>query len=376
MLIYICTFLASTGFIFLAQKSEKKGRILSLLLLLFAVLIPSFLAGARELSIGTDVVHYIYPLYSAANASSSFASYLHISLWNGWKFVPISSYEFGYTFLVYIVTKIFKNIFSVLFFNELIIITCIISGLWKLREDVPVWLGALVYFFCFYNLSLNIVRQSIAVAIVFLGFSNYLINNNWVRYIITVVIASLFHISAIVGILILFLKYIIEHDGVLHVKEISKTLLLFLIILLIVFIPHLLASILRIVGFANYSEGYITGSATVALNQILIRIPIFIVFFSSWKSYKDCTKYFWLEILLYDIALSQLTNVSDFANRATMYFSIFYLYIIPYKYDYKSRLQKFITLMGILVYLGVYWYYEFVVMGYGQTVPYQIASIV
>lgn len=54
MWIYLIVFLISSFLFYIAAKREKKWNMTAI----FAILIPSLLAGLRDLSIGTDTIVY------------------------------------------------------------------------------------------------------------------------------------------------------------------------------------------------------------------------------------------------------------------------------------------------------------------------------
>lgn len=72
MVIYLLSFLISCFLIYFAEKFNRTSGILTSLFIFLSILIPSVLAGARALTIGTDVLNYISPMYNAASSATSF----------------------------------------------------------------------------------------------------------------------------------------------------------------------------------------------------------------------------------------------------------------------------------------------------------------
>lgn len=68
------------------------------------------------------------------------------------------------------------------------------------KFSVNSFVGIMIYVCMFYLISLNTMRQSLAIAIVFWGV-RYILQRSLFKYVLTCVFASLFHSSAIVSIL-------------------------------------------------------------------------------------------------------------------------------------------------------------------------------
>lgn len=373
MLIYLCTFSISCFFIYLAELVSKRGKLLCVFLLLLAITIPSLLAGVRSLNIGTDVLNYVDPIYQSAIWSKNFFQFLNLPILNGVILVPISSFEPGYAFFVFIVAKIFRNLFFVLFFTQFFILGFIISGLWCLRDRMSVCFGMLVYYLCFFNTSLNIVRQSMAIAVLVYGFK-YLIEKKYFKYVLITIFACLFHRTAIFGFLILMIYYIMlpKNRKYFKVSYKEKIILITLSATLIVFITPLRNLILSIIGLNKYVDGYLNGNISFVGNQILLRIPFFTVLLLQWKktSIDKNIKVFFLAELICDLMVSQLSGISESSARITLYFSIYYIFILPLFLYNKKDVKGKVLFFFIMIYLLVYWYYSFVIMQYSETIPF------
>ena len=103
---------------------------------------------------------------------------------------------------MYVIAKIIGNLQWVLFFIHILIVVPIYLGLRKFKDlDGKLWLCMLVFYFMFYNVSLNIVRQYIAIAILFYGISSLLNDKRGeTKFWISLIVALLFHNSSLLGI--------------------------------------------------------------------------------------------------------------------------------------------------------------------------------
>lgn len=86
-----------------------------------------------------------------------------------WRNLYVSDYEIGFSTTVYIVAKLFRNIYAVQFVIQGLVIVPICYSLYKNNQtqNSLCWVGILTYYFMFFNSSLNLMRQSIAMAFIF-----------------------------------------------------------------------------------------------------------------------------------------------------------------------------------------------------------------
>ena len=246
-MIYIITFISSCVFLGLSEKS--RSRYIKKLLVFIAILLPCILAGMRADTIGTDVKVYVEPLYNAAKQSTSFSSYM----------------------------------------NQRWYVIWIYFGLKRMDKKYPIWLGMLVFYLMFYNTSLNMMRQWIAMAILFWGLS-YLLTNKKKKYFIVVIVACLFHTSALMGFAIYFL-YVYSQRKREYVKIANFRLdgslapvKVFIYGAIVLLSLNVIAVLLRTFGLAKYA-GYIQGNGSIYLmpSQIILRLPIIILLIIRWK---------------------------------------------------------------------------------------------
>ena len=132
------------------------------------------------------------------------SSYMGQSWFYIWRYKYVHDFEIGFTILVYVIEKITESWSIVLFFIHVFIVTPVYIGLRRVHKTYPIYFGMLVFYLMFYNASLNMMRQWMAMAFLFMGFS-YLFFENKKKYCAIVVIACLFHISAVIGFVIMLI---------------------------------------------------------------------------------------------------------------------------------------------------------------------------
>ncbi|MGD9678797.1 MAG: EpsG family protein [Vulcanibacillus sp.] len=206
---------------------------------------------------------------------------------------------------------IISAIFSVLFSATIV----------KYSKDIAlsfILLIALDY----YYFSLTGLRQAIALAIIFYSW-RYIESNQNIKFIVFVLIASMFHISALIALIILFLKN--------KKFKIQKLVLIPIIIIVMYFITPLIVVVLNQFLPTNY-QFYINSRITLNLSGFFIQlvILIFAYLFSSDILKKDKSNNILFNILYIGLFL-QLLATFLFAEffRISYYFSVFALILVP-----------------------------------------------
>lgn len=376
MTIYLLTFFISSFLLFVSDFLSV--RYIRFLVIVIALLMPAILAGMRSLYIGTDVLNYVYPLFNTAINSNSFFDYLSKPAINGGILQTVSSYEIGYTLLTYIIAKATHSFQFLQFIIELFIMLFIYLGINKLRSKPSVWLCMLTYYLLFFNNSLNMVRQWMAMSILLFGFS-YIEEKDFWKYTLVVLIAFFFHSTALLGFLFYFIYWLLNKNSNVNVSlakgsnKISLNSIKFVTILIFSFIFILLFSkisiLLNLVGISKFNS-YFNGKISFTPSQLILKIPIFLILTLNIKSFKSKTKsYFYLMTSL-DILVSQLASLSDYSIRIATYVSMFSIYGYAILSETNNKLKTLGVRTLIIIYLISYWSYVYCVRGNDQTVPY------
>ena len=123
----------------------------------------ALIAGVRDDGIGTDVLVY---------GKDCFLDVYHSRWYSEIDLVWMVRMEPGYLLLNYVVSR-FTDSYNV-FFGILMAVQMffVMKALLVFKNRMPVWLALLVYYFSYYNISLNQMRQSAACAIVLFACTN------------------------------------------------------------------------------------------------------------------------------------------------------------------------------------------------------------
>ena len=383
MAVYLVSFALS---ILLIAFGEKKRLPVFLGISAIALLIPCLVAGLRDLSIGTDVLVYVKPMTNAAYASKNIFHFFDGYWFAQWRNLYVQDYEIGFSLVVYLVSKLTHSLGAVLFVIEALMVVPIYIALARNRKNFPVWLGMLVFYLLFYNATLNMMRQWIAMSFLLLSFQ--MLRER--RFLLTglfLMIGILFHTTAIMGIPLYLLywvlwlvrrKQFVHHNLQIECSTVVSLLLMLLAVVMIRNLPVILKllSAIGLGAYGSYLEGNDIG---LMLGQIVLRLPLLGILMLNWRQFrrKDPSAAFYLCVVLVDIVLSQLVSVDDNALRISSYLMLFSIMWIPsVSVASPSKPKRVLTTALVIVFALFYWYYTYVLTMRHSTYPYFFRSII
>lgn len=375
MAVYLVGFLVSFSIAKTIEKWSTKSVgfwVWSFVLLL----IPCLIAGLRADTVGTDVLVYALPLYDLAESSTSLSNYYSAHWWSVWRYMGPADYEVGFSLLIWLSSVIGSNFSSALFAIQAFTICPIYIALVKVRKSssISISLGLLVYLLLYFNVSLNLMRQWIAMAFLLLAIT-YLQDRKQLHYLIWSIIAFLFHDSAILVSFIVYVlwRYVYSRNSGYY----RRTLIAALIsLLVIVFGLRIVASLLSTFGFTGYIQYIGAGEVSVVPSQLFLLAPGVLLLLFFWKRYGNNKNQLYLLILsmIIGVFASQLGSITDQSSRLAQYFSYQAILAFPLAYSAISdRNQRRLFWTVSVLYCGVYWVIVYVAMGANQTVPYMFA---
>ena len=193
MIPYLLTFALSSGLFELGSVFERtrNGRRVAGLLQALAVIALCVLAGARDVTIGTDTAGYgvfIFQQGVLSNSYDSFVTALDLSQWDVAPLFALGSYA---------VIKVFESQFIYFFVIELAMLVPVVLVARSVSR-AHLGLTMLAYMLVFFIPGLNMMRQSIAMGFVMLGTLS-LMGSYYVRAGVQLLVACLIHASAVVG---------------------------------------------------------------------------------------------------------------------------------------------------------------------------------
>jgi hypothetical protein len=184
MIPYILVLLFVVPIAYLGRVSND-GLLRRLSLGLVAFVLVAF-AGLRDRTIGTDIGNYIFRFVRSESASSI-----------------TRDTEIGYNFLSWLARGLSDSYAVLLTMIAIIVVGCYLSTMVRLVRRYET---ALFIFICLgvYTFFLNGARQGVAAAICFAALP-FLLERRAIPYFLTVVVAALFHHSALIALPLYYL---------------------------------------------------------------------------------------------------------------------------------------------------------------------------
>ena len=191
MFFYLSLFLL---FVAIYKWAELDGRWWALLI---AILIPALFEGLRDDVVGRDMLGYGGNWFFLMDENEELSSMLEFA----------QTPEYAYHLLISLCKKISQNIHLFMTACALIKMSAVTLFAYRMREQLSSVLFLFSYYCFFYVLGFSMMRQGIAVAICIYSLVYYMRNEIW-RFLLMVVIAFLFHNSAVLMLLLIPLYYI------------------------------------------------------------------------------------------------------------------------------------------------------------------------
>lgn len=338
MLIYILVYIFSLFFTYLASQRNNW------LYHFVAIVAPILLLTFRDVSVGTDTVHY----EDIFNYSSSAAS---LSI-----FILSFRLEIGFASITYLISNMGLDVsFAFFIYASLTVIPIYVGALCLKKKTSPVIIMAL-YYLMFYQYSFNIVRQSIAMSFVFLS-AVLLVNNKTKLSIIVWIFALLNHNTAIIFI-VFFMIFKMREENIL--KK--------MIIICVVFLVLIGILTLNFSDQINYyNDAYLSkGQGSSQMSYLIEMLLNFcIVIYARIKQMEDSD--FYLHVSLMTLCLIVASPLAPFVFRIANLCDIIMLIYIPLTI---TSVLKPIHKFYYFSFAIFYWWFVFILNNSGGSFPY------
>lgn len=297
--------------------------------------IPLFLvSGWRADNVGTDTYNYLLGFRSIRDVSPS--SMFEIVRW-----------EYGYVLLNKVSSILSNNEQIILVSTSFLVLSGVMYFIYINSENIvfSVFLYISLYLYLF---SFNGIRQAIAMSILVMGF-HLIMERKFFRYLIVVLMATLFHETAILMLSLYFIYYF---------KFNMKNVLVVSFIFVLSFISIELI-ISYILSFTR-SLSYIDTTAIVERSGILFplinfSIFVFMLYIKITNHIKDPILDLFLFIAILGFFGSLLSIKVYKLLRLNYYFMIYYIVSIPYSLKLiRSKRLKLIMSYLVIAISSVY----------------------
>ena len=308
MIVYISMLILSILFLILEKKAKKKW--IKILCCIMAIM-PFFVVSAFRYDLGTDYTRrYVFDYNRTLQGID--VSNLEILFKFIMKFCMIFTEE---SYLMFVITSAMVVGF--------ILGTSFTKSKDKILSVCIFLLGG------FFFDSLNIMRQYMAMSLIFFGYQFLLKSKRWyIAYIATVIVATLIHSSAIIMLILVFLnrKMLVSWKWVLPVC----------VIILI-----LNENLMNVVGFFVQNtkfEAYLTGKFAqgefsylfVAENLAIYLMMMYIYSKNKKLGNIQTQDILFLNIQALALIVMILGSVHMLFIRTALYFSVFQVISVPY----------------------------------------------
>lgn len=372
MIIYLLIAVLTAGMAAIVDNIDN--RIVKAALIALIVFVFCYFAGARDLTVGTDTGGYGYSTFLGAKAYP-LETFL-FGAYSGWGFL--------YKLVAWTSVNAFGTFGAMLFAIELcIVVPVIIVGYKYTNRHLA--LVTILFALYFYPLSFNLIRQSMAMS--FLLVAWYALDRKRVfHFFVWLLVAALFHSSAILG-LCLPVFYYIARPG--RVPFRYKTLLFIVLSMLgLLLMPYALSAIAPYLphygAYVTESNYAISGHGyrnTIEIAIAFITIYLLCRIFAEQET-QNCNNDVRLRVdellvaVLFGVIVTGISTFSVYLGRVGTYFLYFAILLIPIASDLipgKAE-QRFFAVVSIIV-VALLALDLFVITGQNEVVPYVFATL-
>ncbi len=284
-----------------------------------------WLISGLRFNVGIDYNIYSYIYYHPLSTQAAFVEPIYLYVNKILRNLGFSSQSFF--LLVSFVTLFF-----------------IFRGIKKYSTDF--YLSLLLYvIIAFYFESMNLIRQYLALSVFFIAYE-YILKKNFFKYLLCIIVASLFHLSVLIMIPFYF---------ILRTKFSRIVLLAFVVISLIFSYINIISFLLKYILMFVSDNKYLvylyninpavsnTGLKLIFTNLMCV---VFLVFYDR-ISKKDVNNYILINFVIIAVIFSNIFINFDVMFRFHLYFYIFIILLIPEFisiFEFRSRFLVGITL--------------------------------
>lgn len=349
LIIYIIVYLLSTCCFSLYKSEEKRNRILGIF---FSILIPSVFAGIR-FRVGTDYSNY-YNIFLALQK---------IDFVDVFDELNISS-DLGF----YLMAKIFLyflEIETIYGLYAFVIVSIFVYTILSQYKQYNLTLSYLFFLFIFFSTSLNILRQCVAVVIIFYSLK-YIFCNNLYKFLLFIALSAMIHSSAII-VLPLYFMWNHKQNRCVDIRFI------FIVSLVGIYLWQTILKELNSFGYFTQYSNYMK-DVEVESNNITFYIKFLItlltLYFKKYIYSKDFRIQLFVAMYIIGTMADFLGFFSPYIKRIGLYYSFSEILIVPmFVHAFKDfKLVSFIIITLIILYftLDVY------TLKHADLIPYRI----
>lgn len=340
----------------LSNNFLKKRNITTSKLFIVFSFLAAFIPSAIRYGIGIDYFNYINSYYFVSSISD---------------FNILSFKESGFELINLIAKYIMGDPQYIFVFSAMLLLIFIYKAILDNKNIINIGFALFIFMTLFYFSSYNTVRQSIAIGIVFYSYK-YISERKLWKFIIFILLASLFHVTAL---FILPMYFILNSKS--HKLKYFKVGI-FIIIILIIFKNYslFLQKITTVELFNSYATYQLDTQIRIGtgIGQILIRIPLILPILLLRKKIINYNKPYeiLIDMIMIEPFLAIFSYVSTYVDRMSLYFSIVYILILPTIPKVINKKLKSASVIYIIICCLAYWFWHYIYSGEDGIIPYNI----
>lgn len=349
LVFYIISFSISTYFIFLSDKTNKKLK--KNVCVIIGLAIPILISALRY-DVGTDFNAYV-------------------DMYNSIKNLDINIVE-GLFSVICKIAIVLGNVQYMFAIYSALTIIFVYKALEYNKDKYSLSLCFFLYLFLHFAISFNIIRQALAVVIVFYTY-RHLTEKNLKKFIFWVLIASLAHKTALV---FLPLYFIVpknkEKISKIQVIQVIALMIVMLVVLNLKTILQYLTNFSMFEKYAIYMNPMKTENKSLILKLILL--CVFLFFRKQLKVYEPKNNIY-IILFIISVILEFTGYFSAFVKRIAMYFTISEIYLISCLPKIFNKKDRNLVLLAIICYAIIIFIISFYIQGQSNVIPYRTILI-
>lgn len=312
------------------KKNIKNNNIKIIILTIIGLGIPIIIASLRYY-VGTDYGNYI-------------------TIYNNRKDIPLielitGNWEVFFMIVIKIASILndYQFVFAIISFLTVIILY---MSIYNYKEKLSLGFMFFLYLFLHFTTSFNIIRQALAIVIVAYSYK-FILNRNLKKFIVTIIIASFFHITALV-----FLPFYLVLDKNNKRRKIIKGLYIIFAIWAVLNYNLIINFLSNIPTFERF-ELYSSNTKDSANLEFILNFAILGVVLMLKKiliKYDERNELF-IFLYIINVILMFSGYFSPFLKRIAMYFGISNIFILAsFPQIAKNSRQKLLIYFVLILY--------------------------
>lgn len=330
ILMFICLI---SGILFDLNRRKKVKNIFCLLMFILLTIISGF----RSINVGIDTYQFCYN-YEIIAKLENYASAL-----------SATRYEKGFVTLCYFLSRISEDYQFLLIVTSVIIFASVVYFIKNNSKNIPLsfYLFITLNFFGMY---MNVMRQAIAISIILIAYEFFLKKKKNIRFLICVILATFFHRSALIALII---------PIIIKIKFRPRWIIFSFIFGTVFFLagPKIISFIANMIGYGGYITklDYFSSNYFGALLLFVVNLFLFIFCYFKRKNFNEYEMNL-LKISFVALIISLCTIKISIIGRISEYFNIFNVILISNAITYvkKSKDRIYIKIL-LIVLLFLYW---------------------